>query len=95
MTYNGSNLSYSTCQRYIYSGLVNIDKMCTKVFQVMQILKPVENNISWLPNWLKVSFLGSEPSNPKTDTHFVTNYLFLNKFFFVFKYLHFKKLKLT
>ena len=67
MKYNGSNLSYSTCQRYIGSGSVNI---CTKVFQVLQILKPDENNISWISNWIKVSFSGSEPCNPKTDTHF-------------------------
>ena len=41
----------------------------------MQILKPDKSNISWLSNWLIVSFSSPEPCNPKIASQFLTNYL--------------------
>ena len=48
--------------------LISIKSVYTKILQLLQSFKPDKNNISWLSNWLIVSFSGSEPCNPKLIT---------------------------
>ena len=48
--------------------LLFIKSVYTKILQLLQIFKPDKDNISWLSNWLIVSFSGSKPCNPKLIT---------------------------
>ena len=48
--------------------LISIKSVYTTILQILQSFKPDKNNISWLSNWLIVSFSDSEPYNPKLIT---------------------------
>ena len=73
-------LKYMWKFHWHWFGLISINLF--NLYNLTNLYKSLSNfsnfktyNISWLSNWLIVSFSGSEPCNPKIASHFLYNCL--------------------